>query len=136
MKAPYAAGAAMRAAASYRNADPLVGRLQSVCISLSRVLDALDAAIAADQERRFEDEWEAVRTAIGIIQTLDRTLDMESGGEVARSLRNSYQNSIRALHALVRVADGAEGYRRIRDGMAELRQAWGSIRPEALTAGA
>lgn len=80
MKAPYAAGAAMRAAASYRNADPLVGRLQSVCISLSRVLDALDAAIAADQERRFEDEWEAVRTAIGIIQTLDRTLDMESLG--------------------------------------------------------
>lgn len=132
MNAPYAqGGAAMRAAASYRNADPVFSRLQSVCVSLSHLLDALDAAIAADREHRFEDEWEAVKTAIGIIQTLDRSLDMEAGGEVAQSLRTCYQGSISTLHALVRISNGADGYARVREGYTELRQAWGGVLPGA-----
>lgn len=111
MNAPYAANVAMRAAASYRNADPRLGRLQTICISLSHLLDALDTAITADQESRFEDEWAAVKTAIDIIRTLDQSLDMEAGGDVAKSLRDSYNVSISALHALVRVPNGADGLR-------------------------
>jgi len=125
---PATSGApAHRVAARYRDASPVDGRGQAMCTILTHLLETLDQAAVADREQRFEDEWEAVKIAVDIIQSLDDNLDMEAGAGVARSLRGSYRSAIRALHALVRVREGAEGYLRVRAGFVALREAWASV---------
>ncbi len=108
----------------YRACDPRAGAVTQIVVTLDRLLVALEEAAAADRARLFEAECHAVTRAHALLAGLDAMLDMQAGGSVAEGLRSSYHNAISALHALVRVADGAEGYDRLADGFRDLRGAW------------
>ena len=66
-------------------------------------------------------------SAARIIDGLNRHLDMERGGQVAKGLRETYEAVARALFRSVGKETGAEACDRLLTAVRELRDAWAEI---------
>lgn len=90
---------------------------------LARISRAAEAARQGDSQKQFE----AVMSAARIIDGLNRYLDMEKGGQVAKGLRETYEAVARALFRSVGKETGAEACDRLLVAVRELRDAWAEI---------
>lgn len=115
------------AIAAYRAAQKTVSPLHAVVMlydgAIVRTLNAAEAARRGDYETQFKE----VLRAAEILNGLNRCLDMEKGGKVARSLRDMYEA---VCHALMRSAGrktGAEACEKIAAAIRLTRDAWAEI---------
>ncbi len=90
---------------------------------LARIARAAESARQGDSQKQFE----AVMSAARIIDGLNRHLDMEKGGQVAKGLRETYEAVARALFRSVGKETGAEACDRLLVAVRELRDAWAEI---------
>lgn len=107
------------------------------------ILMLFDGAIAATTdaaaqlaEHRIADKGKAISSAIRIIEEgLKASLDPESGGEIAKSLRELYDYMNRRL-LLSSLRNDIVGLAEVTRLLTELREAWAAIgaRPDAIHA--
>ncbi len=90
---------------------------------LVRIARAAESARQGDSQKQFE----AVMSAARIIDGLNRHLDMEKGGQVAKGLRETYEAVARTLFRSVGKETGAEACDRLLIAVRELRDAWAEV---------
>ena len=115
-------GAAAYGAAALRTGRP-GARLSLVINAYDRALECIARAAEADRDNRLDDEFRAAMEAIALFQGLDSMVD-PGRGDIATSLRRTYELLNRALHGILRLPDGAAQYDRLHDSITELRDAW------------
>jgi len=84
--------------------------------------DALSALEEGDVQRRINSIAKAER----IVQVLNGSLDMEAGGDVARSLREFYQALLSGMFAVIREGD-REILKNLIMMVKEVKEAWAEV---------
>ena len=118
---------------AYRMASRQVHPLVAVVKLYDEALRRISRAIEGTEAKKFEDAYINVSHASlilrGLAGNLRSDLGGESGAEFARALKQTYVTNMIALHTSYGKKDAPQRYRRIRNGLLELRNAW------AVTAG-
>jgi flagellar protein FliS len=121
------------ALSAYQAARRTVPPLQAVVMLYDTVLLRVGKAAAAARARDWETQFKEVLRAAEIFNGLAMILDHEQGGAVARSLREMYETTCRALLSSVGRKSGAACLERIAAAVRPMRNAWAEV---AATAGA
>jgi flagellar protein FliS len=116
----------------YRNvavesADP-VGL---VIMAYEGAISAIDRAVMALDEGDFKAKGEEIQKALALVSELMSSLDMEKGGEIARSLSSLYAYFMKRLL----IADSRKDRKpllEVRGHMAQLLDAWRELRGTGL----
>jgi flagellar protein FliS len=112
---------------AYHNAQQTLPPLKMVVMLydgiLIRIQRAADSARKGDHQKQFHYVMGAAR----IIDGLNRHLDMDSGGQVAINLRETYEAVARCLFRSVGKETAAEACDRLVVAVRELRDAWAEI---------
>ncbi len=116
----------------YRNvavesADP-VGL---VIMAYEGAISAIDRAVMALDEEDFKAKGEEIQKALALVSELMSSLDMEKGGEIARSLSSLYAYFMKRLL----IADSRKDRKpllEVRGHMAQLLDAWRELRGTGL----
>lgn len=114
-------------AAAYQTAIMTTPPLARVVLLYDGVLIRIAAAAAAARRKDYEAQFAEVMRAAKIINSLNRYLDMEAGGKVARSLRDMYQAVAKALLSSVGRSTGPEALDKIGAAVRMTRDAWAEI---------
>lgn len=124
---PPGAMAADSAASAYRRTAATVPPSRAVVLLYDKVLMLLNRASLAIQEGRMSAAWEDVLKAAAILRGLSHIIDFQKGGRLAERLFTMYTTNILVVLQSFRKPDAPERYRRITEGLAELRDAWALI---------
>jgi len=112
-------------AAAYQTAILTTPPLERVVLLYDGVLIRVASAAAAARRKDYEMQFNEVMRAAKI--GLNRYLDMEAGGKVARSLRDMYQAVAKALLSSVGRSTGAEALDKVGAAVRVTRNAWAEI---------
>ena len=108
------------------------GPHQLVSLLIDGALSAIATAHRAIDQRDLDGKVRAIRRATGIVEEgLLGTLDMDQGGEVARTLENLYRCVLLRLTNALAKNDTAQ-LRECSDLLTPLRDAWYAIGPKRL----
>lgn len=124
---PPAAMVAHSAASAYQRAAATVTPSRAVVLLYDKVLVLLCRASRSIEERKTASAWEDVLKAAAILRGLSHIIDFQKGGALAERLYTMYTQNILAVLQSFRKPDAPERYRRISEGLAELRDAWAGI---------
>lgn len=91
------------------------------------ILGHIEQAAVAARNGDFQGQFDQVMSATRIIDGLNRCLDMESGGQVARNMRDMYESVSRALMRSVGKPTGEEACNKLVAALRETRNAWAEI---------
>lgn len=103
--------------------------LEKSVISLRRatlILDTKSMAEGADAQSRIsktEEYYSSTSKAIQIISALRGSLDLESGGDIAKTLDNTYQILLKSTWQAVKAKD-ARSLEKMALALSELQEAW------------
>lgn len=118
---------------AYRTAARHVHPLVAVVKLYDEALRRISRSIEATEAKKFEDAYVNVSHASlilrGLASNLRSDLGSADGAEIASTLKQTYVTNMIALHTSYGKKDAPQRYRRIRNGLLELRNAW------AVTAG-
>lgn len=114
-------------AAAYQTAMQTAAPLERVVLLYDGILIRVAAAAAAARRKDYETQFTEVMRAAKIVNGLNRYLDMEAGGPVARSLREMYQAVAKALLSSVGRSTGPEALDKIGAAVRNTRNAWAEI---------
>ncbi|HVX77509.1 MAG TPA: flagellar export chaperone FliS [Bradyrhizobium sp.] len=112
------------AAMAYRRTSATVPPAIAVVKLYDGAILRIHRAIVALEDRKLDDSFSQIISAVSILRGLSYTLDFERGGELASRLRRMYSRNIMALLRSVGKPDAAERYRKIAAGLKSLRDAW------------
>lgn len=115
------------AASAYRRAAASVHPAVAVVKLYDETILAIRQAIRAKESGDHEGAFTRVLRAATILRGLSHSLDFEQGGEVAERLLGVYKRYILLLHLSYGKPDVVVRYRKLLDGLIELRDAWASI---------
>lgn len=115
------------AISAYQAAQLTTPPLKVVVMLYDGILVRIARAAESARQGDFQKQFEAVMSAARIIDGLNRHLDMERGGQVAKGLRETYESVARALFRSVGREAGAEACERLAVAVRELRDAWAEI---------
>lgn len=115
------------AARAYQQAAATVPPSRAVVLLYDRVLVLLQRAGQDIEARRMDTALEAVLKAAAILRGLSHIIDFQKGGALAERLYTMYTRNILAVLDSFRKPDAPERYRRLSEGLAELRDAWAGI---------
>ena len=115
------------AISAYQAAQRTIPPLKIVVMLYDGILTRIARAADAARQGDFQSQFEAVMSAARIIDGLNRHLDMEKGGQVAKGLRETYEAVARALFRSVGKETGAEACDRLLVAVRELRDAWAEV---------
>jgi len=115
------------AISAYQAAQLTIPPLKVVVMLYDGILIRIARAAESARQGDFQKQFEAVMSAARIIDGLNRHLDMEKGGQVAKGLRETYEATARALFRSVGKETGAEACDRLLVAVRELRDAWAEI---------
>lgn len=111
-----------QALSAYRNVaaqvHPKVAVVKLYDVAILAVRDAIKAAATG----RVEDGYIAVNKACKVLRGLSSNL--RGDGEMTKLLQSTYVVNMIALHGAFGKPDAERRYRRIIDGLIELRNAW------------
>jgi flagellar protein FliS len=113
--------------AAYQAAIRTTPPLHRVVLLYDGILARIAAAARAARAKDYETQFNEVMRAAKIVNGLNRYLDMNQPGTVARSLREMYQAVAKALLSSVGRPNGAEALDRIGQGVRLTRDAWAEI---------
>ena len=116
-----------QAAAAYQTAIMTTPPLKRVVLLYDGILIRIASAAAAARRKDYEMQFNEVMRAAKIVNGLNRYLDMEAGGKVARSLREMYQAVAKALLSSVGRSTGAEALDKVGAAVRVTRNAWAEI---------
>jgi flagellar secretion chaperone FliS len=116
-----------QANAAYQTAIMTTPPLVRVVLLYDGILVRIAAAAAAARRKDYETQFTEVMRAAKIVNGLNRYLDMEAGGKVARSLRDMYQAVAKALLSSVGRSTGAEALDKVGAAVRTTRNAWAEI---------
>ncbi|RAI43749.1 flagellar export chaperone FliS [Rhodoplanes roseus] len=115
------------AALAYNRAAATVPPSRAVVLLYDKVLVLLQRAGQDIEERRMDRALEDVLKAAAILRGLSHIIDFKRGGALAERLYTMYTRNILAVLQSFRKPDAPERYRKISEGLAELRDAWAEI---------
>lgn len=115
------------AAAAYRKAATSVHPTVAVVRIYDEIIITILQAIRAKENRDHEQAFTRVLHAAMILRGLSHSLDFANGGAVADRLFGVYKTYILQLHLSYGKPDVVARYRKLLDGLIELRDAWASI---------
>ena len=118
---------ARQAASAYRQAatvlppEMAVVRLYDcVIVLIQRTVDALEA-------KRRDEGFALVNRAAAILRGLSHVLNYERGGALAARLQKMYSKNIVALYGTLSKPDAPLRYRKLAEGLMEMRDAWATV---------
>lgn len=91
------------------------------------ILGHVAQAAAAAHESDFQGQFDQVMSATRIIDGLNRCLDMERGGDVARNMRDMYESVSRALMRSIGKAEAEQACATLISALRDTRNAWAEI---------
>lgn len=112
---------------AYQNAMQTTPPLQTVVLLYDGILVRLHNAAEAAARGDYGEQFNQTMKATDILRGLLAALDMDKGGPLAASLRETYEINMRALLRSVGHIQANECLRRISEGLRELRNAWSEI---------
>jgi len=111
----------------YRNvAVETAHPLKLVIMAYQGAVAALDRAISALEERDYRRKSEEIQKAVALVSELLAALDVERGGELARSLSSLYAYFLKRLLA-ADVRKDMEALMEVRDHLAALQESWEQV---------
>ncbi|WP_321344622.1 flagellar export chaperone FliS [Breoghania sp.] len=116
-----------QAISAYRKASTTVPPVTAVVMLYDEAINATQRAAEATETVRFEEAEEHMLRSVAILRGLRQALDMEAGGAVAEQLVTMYSRTILALTRTVGKPDAAARYRRLAEGLTEIRNAWAGM---------
>jgi flagellar secretion chaperone FliS len=134
MFAPYKSHAAaysnVHAETSVQDADPH----QLVSLLLEGALSAIASATSAIERGDTPAKGRAISRAVGIVdEGLRGALNLQSGGQVAATLHDLYACVLLRL-TQANLKNDLGALRECRELLMPLREAWGAIKPQRITA--
>lgn len=118
---------AQGAISAYQRAAATVPPSRAVVLLYDRILVLLSRASLAIEEGRTAAAWEDVLKVAAILRGLSHIIDFQKGGKFAERLFTTYTTNTLVVLQSFRKPDAPERYRRIAEGLAELRDAWAGI---------
>lgn len=115
------------ASMAYRKAAVSVPPSRAVVLLYDRVLVLLTRAGQATAEGAIETARADVHKAAAILRGLAHIIDFNRGGALAEQLYVMYMRNVVAMLQSLHKPDAPERYRRLTEGLAELRDAWAII---------
>jgi flagellar protein FliS len=112
---------------AYRGTATTVPPLKAVSMLLGGAITFLQKSVAAQEARRFEEGHEYLMRATAILRGLSHNLDFTKGGAVAERMFQTYNALILASLKAYGRPHARESFRRIIDGLTELREAWEQV---------
>jgi flagellar secretion chaperone FliS len=116
-----------QAAMAYRNAALALPPRAAVVMLYDGAILRIERAVQALQAGRLDESFNHVTHAAAILRGLSHVLDFARGGALAEQLLAMYSQNILALLRSVGKPDAAVRYRRIAEGLGELRDAWAEV---------
>jgi flagellar protein FliS len=113
--------------AAYRKAATSVHPSVAVVRLYDETILAVTQAIRAKQAGDHEGAFVKVLRAATILRGLSHSLDFAKGGAVSERLFSVYKRYILLLHVSYGKPDVVARYRKLLEGLGELRDAWASI---------
>ncbi|WPM32374.1 flagellar protein FliS [Hydrogenobacter sp. T-2] len=116
--------------------------VRQVILLYEKAISCLDEAVELMEKGSVETEeirrkYEAMGRATEILTVLDTTLNMDQGGEIAKTLREVYQALINDLIRITVEGDEPQTLRKVVRILTELKESWEEVekkiygRPEA-----
>ena len=115
------------AMAAYHMAMRTVPPLQAVVMLYDGILLRLASAAEAQTQCDHETQYDSIASAIRIMEGLNRSLDMQAGGQVAMHYRDMYKALSIVLRRTVGQPNAAQVYRRLEAALRNTRNAWAEI---------
>ncbi len=113
--------------AAYRKAATSVHPSVAVVRLYDETILAVIQAIRAKEAHDHEGAFVKVLRAATILRGLSHSLDFAKGGAISERLFSVYKRYILLLHVSYGKPDVVRRYRRLLEGLTELRDAWASI---------
>ena len=123
--------AGYRATQAYRAASMTVSPLGAVVMLLDGAIRNVEKLVAATEAKRFEEGHNHLMKATQILRALSQNLNFDKAERLSEQLSRTYNALILACHCSFGRADGASRYGRIIASLAELRDAWATVRAAA-----
>lgn len=118
---------AQYAMAAYHMAMRTVPPLQAVVMLYDGILLRLANAAEAQTQCNPEKQYDSIASAIRIMEGLNRSLDMQAGGQVAVHYRDMYKTLSIVLRRTVGQPNAAQVYRRLEAALRNTRNAWAEM---------
>ena len=118
---------ANQAASAYRKIATVVPPDMAVVRLYDAVIVLIQRTINAIEHRRRDEGFVHVHRAASILRGLSHILDFERGGALAAQLQRMYSSNILALYGALGKPDASMRYRKLAEGLAEMRDAWATV---------
>lgn len=112
------------AISAYRVVATSVHPLVAVVRLFDEALTQIRRGMQAIEANRHEDSFIAIAKAGLVLQGLSHNLRFDTAGDLSETLLKAYNQNAIALHTSYGRPDALQRYKKLADGLAELRDAW------------